>query len=118
MPIKIPPLKSGPTLRIAFALIAIAAFIASAAVLRTEDPAPADLSGAAFRDASLPLEDRVEDLLARMTVAEKIGQMAMVERKSVYDREDKPCPTRACGGTIKRFTQNGRSTFWCAVCHK
>ena len=39
-------------------------------------------------------------------------------RFRVYDREGKPCPTRACGGTIKRFTQNGRSTFWCPVCQK
>ncbi len=30
----------------------------------------------------------------------------------VYDREGEACNTPACGGTIKRFTQNGRSTFW------
>jgi formamidopyrimidine-DNA glycosylase len=37
----------------------------------------------------------------------------------VYDREGEPCPTRACGGgTIRRFTQNGRSTFWCPKCQK
>ena len=36
----------------------------------------------------------------------------------VYDREGKPCPTRGCKGTIKRFVQNGRSTFFCPVCQK
>lgn len=36
----------------------------------------------------------------------------------VYDREGQACRTRGCGGTIKRFTQNGRSTFWCAKCQK
>jgi formamidopyrimidine-DNA glycosylase len=36
----------------------------------------------------------------------------------VYDREGKPCPTRGCKGTIKRIVQNGRSTFFCAVCQK
>ncbi|MBV9347572.1 MAG: bifunctional DNA-formamidopyrimidine glycosylase/DNA-(apurinic or apyrimidinic site) lyase [Pseudolabrys sp.] len=36
----------------------------------------------------------------------------------VYDREGKPCPTRGCKGTVKRFTQNGRSTFWCPACQK
>jgi formamidopyrimidine-DNA glycosylase len=36
----------------------------------------------------------------------------------VYDREGEPCRTRGCGGTVKRFTQNGRSTFWCPVCQK
>ena len=36
----------------------------------------------------------------------------------VYDREGKPCKTPRCGGTVKRFTQNGRSTFWCPKCQK
>jgi formamidopyrimidine-DNA glycosylase len=33
----------------------------------------------------------------------------------VYDREGEPC---GCGGVIRRFTQNGRSTFWCPKCQK
>jgi formamidopyrimidine-DNA glycosylase len=36
----------------------------------------------------------------------------------VYDREDEKCQTAGCGGTVKRFTQNGRSTFWCPKCQK
>ncbi|MES2751824.1 MAG: bifunctional DNA-formamidopyrimidine glycosylase/DNA-(apurinic or apyrimidinic site) lyase [Pseudomonadota bacterium] len=36
----------------------------------------------------------------------------------VYDREGEPCKTPKCGGTVKRFTQNGRSTFWCPTCQK
>ncbi|MDF0585019.1 bifunctional DNA-formamidopyrimidine glycosylase/DNA-(apurinic or apyrimidinic site) lyase [Bradyrhizobium yuanmingense] len=36
----------------------------------------------------------------------------------VYDREGEKCTTPRCGGTIKRFVQNGRSTFWCAKCQK
>ena len=36
----------------------------------------------------------------------------------VYDREGEPCPTPGCGGTVRRFTQNGRSTFWCPKCQK
>jgi formamidopyrimidine-DNA glycosylase len=35
----------------------------------------------------------------------------------VYDREGQLCPNR-CGGKVKRFTQNGRSTFWCPSCQK
>jgi formamidopyrimidine-DNA glycosylase len=35
----------------------------------------------------------------------------------VYDREGKPCPS-GCKGKVKRFTQNGRSTFWCPGCQK
>ncbi len=33
----------------------------------------------------------------------------------VYDREGERC---GCGGVVKRFTQNGRSTFWCPKCQK
>src|SRR3954454_18445039 len=31
----------------------------------------------------------------------------------VYDREDRAC---ACGGTVKRIVQGGRSTFYCPRC--
>ncbi len=36
----------------------------------------------------------------------------------VYDREGETCQTAGCGGIVKRFTQNGRSTFWCPKCQK
>ena len=36
----------------------------------------------------------------------------------VYDREGEKCRTPRCGGVIRRFTQNGRSTFWCPNCQK
>jgi formamidopyrimidine-DNA glycosylase len=36
----------------------------------------------------------------------------------VYDREGEKCQTEGCGGIVKRFTQNGRSTFWCPKCQK
>jgi formamidopyrimidine-DNA glycosylase len=36
----------------------------------------------------------------------------------VYDREGETCHTRGCSGTVHRFTQNGRSTFWCPKCQK
>jgi formamidopyrimidine-DNA glycosylase len=36
----------------------------------------------------------------------------------VYDREGEICKTPRCGGIVKRFTQNGRSTFWCPKCQK
>jgi formamidopyrimidine-DNA glycosylase len=35
----------------------------------------------------------------------------------VYDREGEKCQT-GCGGIVRRFTQNGRSTFWCPKCQK
>jgi beta-glucosidase len=36
-----------------------------------------------YQDASLPVEERVADLLARMTLEEKIGQMTLVEKNSI-----------------------------------
>jgi formamidopyrimidine-DNA glycosylase len=36
----------------------------------------------------------------------------------VYDREGEKCRTPGCKGSVKRFTQNGRSTFWCPSCQK
>jgi formamidopyrimidine-DNA glycosylase len=36
----------------------------------------------------------------------------------VYDREGERCQTAGCSGVVKRFTQNGRSTFWCPKCQK
>jgi formamidopyrimidine-DNA glycosylase len=36
----------------------------------------------------------------------------------VYDREGEPCRTKGCNGIVRRFTQNGRSTFWCPKCQK
>jgi beta-glucosidase len=42
----------------------------------------------AYRDASLPVGARVDDLLARMTLDEKVGQMTQAERKVVVDNAD------------------------------
>ena len=39
-------------------------------------------------------------------------------RFDVYDRENDPCHTPGCTGTVKRIVQSGRSTFYCPVCQK
>ena len=36
----------------------------------------------------------------------------------VYDREGEKCQTAGGSGIVRRFTQNGRSTFWCPKCQK
>ena len=36
----------------------------------------------------------------------------------VYDRESERCRRARCTGTIRRRTQAGRSTFYCAVCQR
>jgi formamidopyrimidine-DNA glycosylase len=39
-------------------------------------------------------------------------------RFRVYERQGQPCPRRGCGGTIRRITQAGRSTYFCATCQR
>jgi formamidopyrimidine-DNA glycosylase len=36
----------------------------------------------------------------------------------VYGREGEPCTREACGGTVKRIVQSGRSTFYCGKCQR
>jgi len=43
------------------------------------------------------------------------GQGSYQQRFAVYDREGEAC---ACGGTIKRIVQSGRSSFYCPKCQK
>jgi len=49
----------------------------------TAVPTPLTSAALVYRDASQPIEKRVDDLLARMTLAEKIGQMTQVEHNSL-----------------------------------
>lgn len=42
---------------------------------------------APYWDSTLPVEERVEDLLARMTLDEKIGQMTLIEKNSLPPRD-------------------------------
>ncbi len=43
---------------------------------------------AKYRDPSVPVAERVEDLMSRMTDQEKIGQMVIIEKNSVRDIND------------------------------
>ena len=46
------------------------------------------------------------------------GELYRDARFRVYDREGEPCRQRGCGGSIRRRTQAGRSTFYCVRCQK
>ncbi|MGE0061756.1 MAG: bifunctional DNA-formamidopyrimidine glycosylase/DNA-(apurinic or apyrimidinic site) lyase [Xanthobacteraceae bacterium] len=47
------------------------------------------------------------------------GELGMFQHNfRVYDREGEKCRMRGCKGSIRRFVQNGRSTFWCPACQK
>jgi len=64
----------------------------------------------------------------RLTAAIKQVLIAAIARTSspryrssrfrVYDREAERCRRAACGGTIRRRSQAGRSTFYCPVCQR
>ncbi len=58
-------------------------------------------SDARFRNTSLPISERVSDLLSYMTLAEKIGQMALVEKNSL--RKDQDIATYGLGGMLSGF---------------
>ncbi len=44
-------------------------------------------TGAAYQQAGLPTSERVEDLLGRMSLSEKIGQMTLVEKDSIANAD-------------------------------
>jgi beta-glucosidase len=52
-----------------------------------------------YEDPSLPIEERVDDLLSRMTLEEKVGQMTQTERAQVYD-DATPITTYALGSIL------------------
>ena len=77
-------------LALAAAALAAAALTASTvsatghASAKPSHPGAAQASGTLpYQDPSLPIKQRVQDLLSRMTLAEKIGQMTQAERASV-----------------------------------
>jgi beta-glucosidase len=52
-----------------------------------------------YQDRGLPVRQRVDDLLSRMTLAEKVGQMTQTERYQVYD-DTTPITTYALGSIL------------------
>ena len=67
--------------------------------------AVASTSGLPYENAHLPVTERVADLLARMTLAEKVGQMTQTERGRVYDDA-----TLITSGNLGSILSGGGST--------
>ncbi len=74
-----PATTPAPTLSTAITQIAPSATAPAPATL------PPALAGAAYKNAALPVAQRIDDLLGRMTLAEKIGQMTQIEINSIRD---------------------------------
>jgi beta-glucosidase len=60
-------------------------------------PVSAVFAPPSYLDPSLPVAERVDDLLARMTLAEKIGQMTLVEKNSLLPTD---ITTKAIGAVL------------------
>jgi len=58
---------------------------AGASAAATVGDTVAPTHGLPYQNAKLPVSKRVADLLGRMTLAEKVGQMTQTERGKVYD---------------------------------
>jgi len=70
-------------------ITALAVIMASGAFLFLWQPLlPPVSDNALYLDASVPVAERVKDLLSYMTLDEKIGQMALVEKNSIRKIED------------------------------
>ena len=61
----------------------VAILIAALAAAAAQEAAAADASTPPYLDASRSVDERVADLLGRMTLEEKIGQMTLVEKGSI-----------------------------------
>src|SRR3954471_19406682 len=65
----------------------VASLAAAAAAVLTASAFAATPSGAEttlpYENADLPVQQRVDDLLSRMTLAEKVGQMTQAERAPI-----------------------------------
>jgi beta-glucosidase len=88
--IKLPGRVTGRALPFtaAAAAVVLAAGISAVAVTKTAAAAPASAAASsrpAYLDASQPVQARVNNLLAQMTLPEKIGQMVQIEVTQVTD---------------------------------
>jgi beta-glucosidase len=77
-------------LLLALVLVLGAVACTSAAPVDGEDAASSDQQAAPpadapYRDAARPIDERIEDLLGRMTLDEKLGQMTLVEKDALAD---------------------------------
>ena len=65
-----------------------------------------------YLDPAAPPNERIEDLLARMTLAEKIGQMTLVEKGSIDGTQ---VTAKAIGGVLSGGG-GGRNIIACVRC--
>jgi len=74
-------------------------------------------SSGAPRDSARRLVVAIKQVLAE-AIDRQSSPAYREDRFRVYDREAERCRRVRCGGTIRRRTQAGRSTFFCPLCQR
>jgi formamidopyrimidine-DNA glycosylase len=91
-----------------------------ASTIATKSGAPNERAGALVHAIRSVLNDAIEaggsSLRDHRRTDGALGDFQHSFR--VYDRGGERCPTKGCGGTIKRIVQTGRSTFFCPACQR
>jgi beta-glucosidase len=72
----------------AMLIIGLVLLIRSLSLERPMRVVPPPPGNAPYRNSALPAEKRIDDLMTRMTLDEKIGQMALVEKNSIKNTAD------------------------------
>jgi formamidopyrimidine-DNA glycosylase len=70
------------------------------------------------RDMAVALVAAIKQVLTEAIARTVDPRAYRTPRFRVYDREGQRCRRPRCGGMIRRRTQAGRSTFYCAVCQR
>lgn len=73
--------------------------------------------GGAPRASAVRLAAAIKQVLTA-AIDRKMSAQYRTARFRVYDREAEACRRANCGGTVRRITQAGRSTFYCPACQR
>lgn len=85
-------------LMVVLAAAALLLYLTRTLLLVEFDRLPVPPADAIYRNAAYSDEERIEDLLSYMTLTEKVGQMALIEKHSVDDMDD--VTTYGLGGIL------------------
>ncbi len=70
------------------------------------------------RESANRLAAEIKQVLIEAIARQERRQSYRSSPFRVYDREGEPCTRPRCSGTVRRFVQGARSTFYCPVCQR
>jgi formamidopyrimidine-DNA glycosylase len=94
--------------------------LARAGTLATKTGKPTEKTGALVAGVKAVLEEAIRAGGSSLRdYAGADGRLGRFQHRfKVYGKEGKPCPSKGCGGTVRRIVQGGRSTFYCPTCQR